>query len=39
MNGDELSRNKQLTEYAVKDLNADPKLPYADNSFDVITNW
>lgn len=26
------------TEYAVKDLNEDPKLPYEDNSFDVITN-
>ncbi|MEW5314613.1 MAG: hypothetical protein WDW38_006093 [Sanguina aurantia] len=38
MNEDELKRNKQLTEYTVKDLNADPKLPYADNSFDVITN-
>ena len=26
------------TEYTVKDLNEDPKLPYEDNSFDVITN-
>ena len=38
MNGDELARNKQLTEYAVRDLNLDPTLPYADNSFDIITN-
>lgn len=26
------------TEYAVKDLNEDPTLPYEDASFDVITN-
>lgn len=26
------------TEYAVKDLNEDPKLPFEDSSFDVITN-
>lgn len=38
MNADELSRNPQLTEHAVQDLNADPRLPYEDNSFDVITN-
>lgn len=38
MNQDELARNKQLTEYSVRDLNSDPKLPYEDNSFDVITN-
>jgi hypothetical protein len=38
MNEAELARNSQLTEYAVKDLNEDPKLPYEDNSFDVITN-
>lgn len=38
MNKDELARNKQLTEFSVKDLNVDPTLPYEDNSFDVITN-
>ncbi|PIA64344.1 hypothetical protein AQUCO_00100075v1 [Aquilegia coerulea] len=27
-----------LTEYVVQDLNKDPKLPFEDNSFDVITN-
>jgi hypothetical protein len=27
-----------LTEYAVQDLNVNPKLPCEDNSFDVITN-
>ena len=38
MNEDELKRNGALSDYAVKDLNADPKLPYADASFDVVTN-
>ena len=38
MNQEELVRNKQLTEFAVRDLNLDPTLPYADNSFDFITN-
>lgn len=27
-----------LAEYVVQDLNVDPKLPYEDNTFDVITN-
>lgn len=34
----ELKRNPLLTDYTVRDLNADPTLPYEDNSFDVITN-
>ncbi|KXZ45829.1 hypothetical protein GPECTOR_50g623 [Gonium pectorale] len=38
MNEEELARNPQLTEFAVKDLNVDPTLPYGDNTFDVITN-
>ena len=38
MNEEELSQNKQVTEFVVKDLNADPTLPFEDNSFDVITN-
>ena len=38
MNEEELARNAVLTEYAVKDLNVEPKLPYEDNSFDVVTN-
>lgn len=37
MNEYELSQNKQLTSFDVKDLNNDPKLPYEDNSFDVVT--
>ncbi|XVE98002.1 hypothetical protein REPUB_Repub03eG0067800 [Reevesia pubescens] len=27
-----------LTEYVVQDINLNPKLPFEDNSFDVITN-
>ncbi|KAL2501361.1 S-adenosyl-L-methionine-dependent methyltransferase superfamily protein [Forsythia ovata] len=38
MNEEELKRNPVLTEYIVQDLNLDPKLPFEDNTFDVITN-
>ena len=38
MNKEELERNPVLTESVVRDLNADPKLPYEDNEFDVVTN-
>ncbi|ESQ54277.1 hypothetical protein EUTSA_v10025782mg [Eutrema salsugineum] len=38
MNEDELKRNPVLTEYIVQDLNINPKLPFEDNSFQVITN-
>ncbi|KAJ9507188.1 hypothetical protein QJQ45_004811 [Haematococcus lacustris] len=38
MNADELKRNPQLTDWLVADLNKDPKLPYPDNTFDVVTN-
>ena len=38
MNGEELARNTVLTDFAVKDLNEDPVLPYPDGTFDVITN-
>ncbi|KAK6944839.1 Methyltransferase type 11 [Dillenia turbinata] len=38
MNEEELKRNPVLTEYVVQDLNVNPKLPFADNSFDIITN-
>ena len=37
MNEYELSQNKQLTDYVVKDLNADPTLPFDDASFDKVT--
>lgn len=36
MNAKELQANKALTEWAVQDLNANPILPYQDNSFDVV---
>jgi len=38
MNGEELSQNRQVSEFVVKDLNADPTLPFDDNSFDIVTN-
>ncbi|KDP33820.1 hypothetical protein JCGZ_07391 [Jatropha curcas] len=38
MNEEELKQNPVLTEYIVQDLNLNPKLPFKDNSFDVITN-
>jgi len=34
LNEVELRENGQLTEFAVKDLNADPTLPYGDAEFD-----
>jgi hypothetical protein len=34
MNAEELRNNPQLTEWAVQDLNAEPRLPYEDGSFD-----
>ena len=38
MNEEELKGNERLTEYAVQDLNNDPKLPYDDASFDFVCN-
>ena len=37
MNEYELSENKQLTSFDVKDLNNDPTFPYEDNIFDKVT--
>ena len=34
MNAEELQSNPRLTDFAVRDLNADPTLPYEDASFD-----
>lgn len=34
----ELMANPSKTEYKVQDLNTNPKLPFDDDSFDVITN-
>ena len=37
MNAAELQRNPQLTEYIVRDLNRQSKLPYDDETFDAVT--
>jgi len=37
MNEYELSQNKQLTSFDVRDLNSDPTFPYEDDSFDKVT--
>lgn len=37
MNEYELSQNSQLTDFVVKDLNADPVFPFEDASFDHVT--
>jgi len=37
MNALELEANDQLSDFAPKNLNVDPTLPYADESFDVVT--
>merc|ERR1712060_838579 len=34
----ELAANKQATEYAARNLNSDPRLPYGDGQFDFVTN-
>lgn len=37
MNEYELSQNKQISSYVVKDLNKDPTMPFEDDSFDKVT--
>jgi SAM-dependent methyltransferase len=37
MNAVELARNPRLDAYDVRDLNADPRLPFPDASFDAVT--
>lgn len=37
MNDYELSKNPQLTNYVVKDLNSDPTFPFENASFDKVT--
>jgi len=34
MNADELAANRRLERFVVQDLNADPRLPFADAEFD-----
>ena len=36
MNQSELEANPRLSDFAVHDLNADPKLPFEDASFDAV---
>jgi SAM-dependent methyltransferase len=36
LNAEELGDNPQLAERIVKDINADPRLPFADASFDAV---
>ncbi len=36
LNAEELADNPQLSERIVKDINADPTLPFADASFDAV---
>ena len=36
MNQAELEQNPRLTDFQVHDLNNDPRLPYAEESFDVV---
>ena len=37
MNAEELQANRQLSEWVVRDLNKEPRLPFADGSFDAVT--
>jgi hypothetical protein len=36
MNAAELAENPRLADYVVQDLNREPRLPYANGSFDVV---
>lgn len=38
LNQEELTENKALDDALAHDLNADPKLPFEDNQFDVVIN-
>src|SRR5512139_1947428 len=38
LNGNELARNRALTEWVIHDLNRDPTLPFPDGMFDVVLN-
>jgi len=37
MNEFELSKNQQLSNYVVQDLNLNPIFPFPDNTFDYVT--
>ncbi len=36
MNNEELARNPRLDDFIVHNLNTDPRLPYADDSYDAV---
>ena len=36
MNAAEMADNPQLSEYLLKDINADPSLPFEDETFDAV---
>jgi SAM-dependent methyltransferase len=38
LNGNELARNRALTERVIHDLNRDPRLPFPEGMFDVVLN-
>jgi SAM-dependent methyltransferase len=38
LNKNELVNNEALTEWVVHDLNENPRLPFPDNTFDVVLN-
>jgi SAM-dependent methyltransferase len=38
LNENELTANPRLTERVIHDLNADPRLPFPDNTFDAVLN-
>jgi SAM-dependent methyltransferase len=38
MNAEELAANPRLSEWTARDLNAEPRLPYDDASFDAVLN-
>ena len=38
LNGEELAKNPRLDHYFVQNLNQDPQLPLADDSFDAVLN-
>jgi SAM-dependent methyltransferase len=38
LNKDEVKNNRQLSDFLVHDLNADPMLPFESNTFDAVVN-
>jgi SAM-dependent methyltransferase len=38
LNNNELARNKALTEWVIHDLNENPRLPFSNDTFDVVLN-